>query len=113
MSFVDNKAKVMVFLGAGASAALDLPTSKAFPKHIQEKHGWSTKDLCSICANCTVRAFPVSTLFRVEPERRKGRNRLRLLVVALVRVRADGTGPRGLPRSRTDPQLWWKSGPES
>ena len=51
MSDIYSKAKVMVFLGAGASAALGMPTSKAFPKYIQEKHGWNTKNLCSICAD--------------------------------------------------------------
>jgi len=41
MSDIYSKDKVMAFLGAGASAALGMPTSKAFPKYIQEKHGWN------------------------------------------------------------------------
>ncbi len=48
---MDSKAKVMLFLGAGASAALDIPTSKEFPKFIEVRHHWDTKKLRAVCAD--------------------------------------------------------------
>ena len=44
-----SKAKVMIFLGAGASAALDMPTSKKFPRFIETQHKWSINSLLAIC----------------------------------------------------------------
>ena len=50
MSDIYSKAKVMVFLGAGASAALDMPTSQKFPEFMQEKHNWDLTNLSKMYA---------------------------------------------------------------
>ncbi len=48
---MDSEAKVMIFLGAGASAALNIPTSKKFPRFIETQHKWSINILLAICAD--------------------------------------------------------------
>ncbi len=48
---MDPEAKVMIFLGAGASAALDIPTSKGFPEYIQKEHSWDAKIWYTACAD--------------------------------------------------------------
>ena len=48
---MDSKAKVMIFLGAGASAALDIPTSKKFPRFIAEKHKCNINSLLASCVD--------------------------------------------------------------
>jgi len=51
MTNTDPNAKVILFLGAGASAALGIPTSKNFPKFIESEHRWNTKLIRTICAD--------------------------------------------------------------
>ncbi len=48
---MDSEVKVMIFLGAGASAALDIPTSKKFPRFIGTQHKWSIDTLLAICTD--------------------------------------------------------------
>ena len=51
MTNIDPNAKVILFLGAGASAALEIPTSKYFPKFMGTEYKWNTELLSTICAD--------------------------------------------------------------
>ncbi len=48
---IDSNARVILFLGAGASASLNIPTSKSFLKFMKSEHKWNTELLSNICAD--------------------------------------------------------------